>query len=71
MCKGYLSRRRTAKAQATLRIHAVSPDFVVRSHNTGNIKEPEIVRHWIVVHAHWKHFKPYDAKVPFFVRRLK
>ena len=76
MRKGYLSYRLTAKAQASLHIHIVSPEPPLFPHTIQGTRgsfrqEPEIWPRWIAGHACLKEYKPYDGKVPYLMRRLK
>ena len=65
MSKGYLSHRRTVKAQASLRIRTV---YV---YGTKEAEEPHLRPHGVHMHACLKDHKLHDPKVPFLMRWLK
>ena len=53
----YLSHRRTAEAQASLRFRAVSPEHSLFAHmevDEGSNKKSDIYPHWMAAHARLK-----------------
>ena len=73
MRKGCLSHRRTAKAQANLRIRAGSPAHsLFRSHIIGNWRKDEVTPLALLNSCAraLKDFIPHNAKVPFLESRL-
>ena len=62
MWKGYLSHRRTAKAQALTQY---------REPEGYSDKEPYHLPYWVTAHARLNDRKLHSTKVPFLMRRLK
>ena len=74
MRKGYLSHRRTANAQASLRVNALgrqslrcSPKYIEQKEDSD--KRPEIGLQWMAAHAYLKDLKSYNDQLHFLVRR--
>ena len=72
MWKGYLSHRRTAKAQVSLRIQAVSPEpslfahtqmTYLREQEEATVEESYLRPYWVASHARLKDLKPKDATI--------
>ena len=72
MWKGYLSHRRTAKAQTSLCIRSVLPEPSRFEHIICMEIEEEshLLPYWVSAQTHLNDQKRHDAKVPFLMTRL-